>query len=350
MTTRWRAWALAAGCLWHGVALSTPAAPQGPDYPASTAGVPFSKNEAWSQECMRVAGRGAPAPAVKRTPPRCNPSDLYYQKRSQAATSPAEWRTVLECASARQDNAVLMMLYANGFGVRRDIDIAVHYACSLDYAATAEMEGRIAHLARARTSTAVFDQCDDITSGYMRAVCAGIHESQAQRMREARLDRLQQTLSAPARAAFQRLRSAAAAYVGAASFEIDMQGTAAQGFATEHEGTLRAQCVQAALDVIGNTALPGTRADMVTLDRTLNAVYQKLMTSPPTQQGAPERIGDSTIDRGKVRDAERRWLAYRDAFIAFGATLPAGAGPDAINALLTTQRIAELNAMADDLP
>lgn len=299
---------------------------------------------------MRVAARSAPVRATTRAAPaQCNANDLYYQQRSQTATSPAEWRTVVECAAAQQDNAVLMMLYANGFGVPRNIDIALHYACSLDHAARAEMEGRVEHLTQLPKHGAVFDQCDDITSGYMGAQCASMQESQAQRMREARLDRLQQTLPTSARAAFRRLRNAAAAYTSAASFEIDMQGTAAQGFAIEHEGRLRAQFVQAALDVVAKKTMPGTPAEALALDKMLNAVYQKVMTSPPTQAGQPGRLGDSTVERGTVRNVERRWLAYRDAFLAFGAALPAPSGPDAINILLTTQRIAELNTIAGDL-
>lgn len=336
---------LVLACLWYSIAWAAP------DYPASTQGIPFSKDEAWYRQCMRVARRSAPAPSKARpAPARCVANDLYYQKRSHSATSPGEWRTVFECASAQQDSAVLMMLYANGFGVPRNTDIALHYACSLQHAARAEMEGRVEHLLQLPKHGAVFDQCDDITSGYMGAQCASMQESQAQRLREARLDRLERTLPASARAAFRRLRTAAAAYAGAALFEIDMRGTAAQGFAIEHEGRLRAQFVGAALDVVAKKTMPGTPAEAVALDGALNAAYRKLMTSPPTQAAQPGRLGDSTIERGTVRDVERRWLAYRDAFIAFASALPAAPGPDAIKVLLTGQRIAELNALVSDLP
>jgi hypothetical protein len=176
-----------------------------PDYPTTqTFGVPFSKDEAWYRQCMRVEHAVAPAADTTRAPSAtCDASGLYYRKRSQAVTSPAEWKVVRECASAQGDNAVLMMLYANGFGVPRDTDIAIHYACSLDFAAKAEMEARIAHLANGLPAGAVFDQCDDITSGRMGAVCAAIRQSLSSHVRAARLDRVARAMPTSAQPAFR---------------------------------------------------------------------------------------------------------------------------------------------------
>lgn len=94
-------------------------------YPnTSNFGVPFSEDEPWYQQCIRVEKlKAPPMPAVSEP---CDASDLYYTKRSQAATQ-AEWSKVRACAITRADNSVLMMLYANGFGVRRDTDMAIHY-------------------------------------------------------------------------------------------------------------------------------------------------------------------------------------------------------------------------------
>ena len=319
-----------------------------PGYPTTQSfGVPFSTDEAWYRQCMRVEHAVAPAAATPQAPgATCDASALYYRKRSQAATSPAEWNTVRECALARGDHAVLMMLYANGFGVPRDTDIALHYACSLDFAAKAEMEGRVAHLANGLPAGAVFDQCDDITSGRMMAVCATIHESLARRVRTARLDRVARALPASAQPAFRKLRAAADAYASAALAEVDMQGTAAPSLAIEHEDRLREQFMRAVLDVLDNKLAAGSPADTAQLDGALNAVYQKLMSAPSRQQDAPGRIGDSTIDRGEIRKVERLWLAYRDAFVAFRGSLPSGSDPNAITGLLLQQRVADLNKLA----
>ena len=213
-------------------------------------GVPFSTSEDWYGQCMRVEKQAASRPAAA-APADCEAGELYYRKRSQAVTAQAEWDQVRACAIAHDDDNVLMMLYANGFGVPRDTDIAIHHACIVEFAAKAEMTHRIAHLAAGVPANVVFDQCDDITSGRMGAVCAGIRESQDRRVRGARLERMAATLPAPARAAFVRLRDAAGRYAAAAGAETDMRGTAAPAFAIRREEKMREEFMQAALDAAG---------------------------------------------------------------------------------------------------
>lgn len=311
-------------------------------------GVPFSKDEGWYRQCMRVEKQAASRPAAT-APANCDAGDLYYRKRSQAVTAQAEWDQVRACAIAQRDNAVLMMLYANGFGVARDTGIATHHACAAESASKAEMEGRIAHLAKLPANT-VFDQCDDITSGRMGAVCAGIRADLHRSVRATRIERMAASLPAPARAAFARLQAAAERYAVAAGDEVDMQGTAAPSFVIQRQEQAREQFMQAALDA-ADGKLPGASAqEAAARDRQLNAVYRKLMAARSPQEDWPDRLGDTTIQRKDVRATERAWIAYRDAFVAFAAQLKAGPGADAINALLTSQRIAALNAFARFLP
>jgi len=316
-------------------------------YPNSGSfGVPFSKDEAWYRQCMRVEKQTPPPPAAI-APAGCDASDLYYRKRSQAVASQAEWDGVRACAMAHDDHAVLMMLYANGFGVPRNTDSAIHQACQLD-AAKAEMAGRIEHLANL-PANAVFDQCDDITSGRMGTVCAAIHEGQNGRVRNARLERMTATLPAPARAAFQRLQAAAEHYALAAGAETDMQGTAAPSFVLQRAEKMRAQFMQAVLDAAGGKLPAASPQDAAARDRELNELYRKLMAAPSPQEGWPDRLGDTTIERKDVRAAERAWIAYRDAFTAFAAQLKTGADANAVNTLLTSQRIAALRDTARGL-
>jgi uncharacterized protein YecT (DUF1311 family) len=314
-------------------------------YPNSGSfGVPFSKDEAWYRECMRVEKQSPPKPAAS-APAGCNAGDLYYRKRSQALTAQAEWDGVRACAVAQDDHGVLMMLYANGFGVPRNTDSAIHQACQLD-AAKAEMAGRIAHLANL-PANAVFDQCDDITSGRMGTVCAAIRGAQDGRNRGARLERMEATLPATARAAFQRLQAAAGRYALAAGAETDMQGTAAPSFAIQRAEKMREQFMQAVLDAASGKLPAASPQDAAARDRELNTVYRALMAAPSPQQDWPDRLGATTIERKDVRAAERAWIAYRDAFTAFAAQLNADA--NAVQSLLTGQRIAALRDTARGL-
>jgi uncharacterized protein YecT (DUF1311 family) len=336
-----------------GILLAASAAPQAAaPYPnTSNFGVPFSQSEEWYQQCVRVEKLGVPtAPGKRTTLAGGKTTELYYIKRNQAVTSPAEWQQLREAAIADGDNAVLMMLYANGYGVERNIDVAIHYACSLDFIAKAEMESRIAHLVAQAAEPArqgkPFDLCDDITSGVMGAACAELRESQDRRVRQARLDRLARALPPASRDAFAKLRAAAERYADAGAREVDAQGTAAAAFATQRQARLREQFMQAALDAVSGKLRAASPEGFAEADRELNTRYQSLMTTPSAQPGAPDRIGQSTISHKDVREVERLWLAYRDAFAAFGAALGAAADPDAIKATLTGQRVRVLEDIA----
>lgn len=317
-------------------------------YPnTATFGVPFSEDEVWYRQCKRVEHRGATdAGARAAGAAQCEASGLYYDARSQARASTAQWQAVRECALASGDRPVLMMLYANGFGVERDLDVAMHYACSLDFSAKAEMEARIAHLASMRPGSPVFDQCDDITSGHMGTICADIRETRAGRVRDARLAQMVRQLPKAARDRFEALRTAAERYADAGSAETDMQGTAAPGLAIARHGRLREQFMQAALDAAAGKLPPSSAEQVAQLDRELNRVYGEVMALPSSQAEQPERIGESTISRADVREAERRWIAYRNAFLAFGAQRSSGSDIHAIHAHLLRQRIEALRRIA----
>jgi uncharacterized protein YecT (DUF1311 family) len=328
-----------------GLATATPGSGGGAYPNTGNFGVPFSQDEDWYQQCMRVE-QLAPAPATLKAPEGCAPTDLYDRKRSQAQTSKAEWEQVRACALAKNDNAVLMMLYANGYGVARDTDRAIHHACILDFIAKSEMESRITHLATRPADDKPFDLCDDITSGHMGAVCAARRETQDSRVRNLRLDRAAHTLPAASRAAFARLRETAERYASTAGYsETDARGTAAAAFASEHQARLREQAMQAMLDTIAGKLPSASAEDLAEWDRQLNEVYGEVMAIGSNQDGHPERIGDSTIEHDAVRKAERLWLAYRDAFVVFRASLGPGSN-DAIMALLTEQRVGQLRGVA----
>ncbi len=71
---------------------------------------------------------------------------------------------------------IILMLYANGYGVKRNLDLCIRLACANIGGAPAEVEYRVQHLKKmkANISKEVFDVCDDATSGYMSGWCQSI--------------------------------------------------------------------------------------------------------------------------------------------------------------------------------
>ena len=319
------------------------AAPGATPYPNTTGfGVDFDSSEEWHRQCMRVAH--LKTPRFSAAPVACDATELYYLKRDQGAASPAEWRQVRTCAAANGDDAVLMMLYANGYGVPRDLDRAIHHACRLD-TAKAEMEGRVAHLASGALDDQPFDLCDHITSGRMGAVCAAIGERRDERVRNARLDRFAAALPPAARAPFAHLRKAATAFAHESASEVDMSGTGGAGFATRHAGRREEEFMETLFNAASGKIVRTSAAQLARLDRELNLQYRRVLATPSDNAGHPDRIGHSTVTREDVRKTERLWLAYRDAWDAWLAAAGAPANPVSVRAQLIRQRIAQLKRL-----
>ncbi|QNA90169.1 hypothetical protein G4G28_19680 [Massilia sp. Dwa41.01b] len=306
----------AALLFWAAAATAEP----GPAYPnTGSFGVPFETSEDWYRECMRVAQvQTPPVPPAQAQPASCKATDLYYSKLDQAQTSDAEWRQVRACAQASGDDAVLMMLYANGLGQPRDLDRAIFHACRLD-TAKAEMEARVGYLASgaANADGQPFDLCDHITSGYMGSVCAGLGETRSERSRALRLDRFAATLPARARLPFSQLRKAAEAFARQSASEVDLSGTGGAGFAIGRASRRRDEFVQAVFDAAAGEIPP---CDAGATGAARPSVEPALPQADGRRIGCGgdhARFKGSTVTRADVRITERAWLAYRDAWAPF---------------------------------
>lgn len=298
----------------------------------------------WFQECMRVAKvkPATPAPAL---PASCKAYD-YYGKLGQATTSAAEWGGVRACAVAANDDGVLAMLYANGMGVPRDLDQATHYACRAG-GAYAEVEGRVEHLMGLKKSPAGarYDQCDDVTSGYMGGICAGFADSQADKVRTAYFARLRRQLLPQQVGPFDKLVAATNALAEARGNETDLTGTARASMVTHAEAREKEWLREhlAAFEK-GNVTLAPAQP-LPAADAELNRAYQAVMRAPVADKAEPDRLPDSTVTRTEVRAAQRAWLAYRDAWTAFAALRYPAIPTDNLKAALTDWRVKQLVRM-----
>ena len=82
--------------------------------------------------------------------------------------------------------------------------------------------------------------------------------------------------------------------------------------------------------VDGHAAPDADGRSFVTLDAGLNAAYAHVMDTRDT-----EALGWGSVDKAGVRRTERAWLAYRDAFVGFAATLEAPRAIETVKAELT---------------
>ncbi len=245
-------------------------------------------------------------------------------------------------------SAVLMMIYANGDGVARNIDLAKKFACAVE-GAPAELDGRLEHLdamAKSSGKSERFDLCDDITSGYMMGFCANRGAEAAKVDRDRRVTALMAKWSAAERAAFAKVRAAADAYFDASvEGEVDMSGTARGAMAVGARETLEDALV-AALDAFEKGQLPqGGATEFAAADKQLNAHYTAAMSYYKVQ--AADGSAGSVSPDG-IRGAERAWILYRDAWVAFGAQKYPSVAADAWRTYFTRERAQALKDLVGE--
>jgi uncharacterized protein YecT (DUF1311 family) len=236
---------------------------------------------------------------------------------------------------------MLMTAHANGRGVKRDLDLATRLACQID-GAPAERDGRVRHLAELKKTGwkgSDFDYCDDITSGLAMGYCADREARRADAVRETKLARLAGGYTPAQRQALAVLRKAHGAFVDAhGSGEVDLSGTARAALQIAAEESQKDELLDLLQRLKDGRAPAYGHAQYLAADARLNAAYRKRLAAlePVDSPGAVTRAG--------VREAQRAWIRYRDAFLAFAAVAYLKMGRDSLAAWLTEKRTAMLTA------
>lgn len=276
--------------------------------------------------CRGVAGR-EPAPAdrpdaaISRALAGCDAEALYYG--IGVARDPARAR---QCAFTQQPTdqmlepfagrAMLMTIYANGEGAGRDLDLAIRLACTLEGAEPAEYDRRVIHLANLRARGwrgSNFSYCDDIDPGLGTGLCASHRAALARPQREAAQRALIARWTPEQRQAYEPLRRAFEEFVAAsASGDLARGGSSHASLRNRLEQGLRDQFAEMLQQLEAGRAPRFTEGQFRTEDLQLNQAYRARL--------ADERQYDAPgISPESIQNAQRAWLRYRDAFLAFAA-------------------------------
>ncbi len=245
-------------------------------------------------------------------------------------------------------SAMLTVLYANGEGVPRNIPLAIRFACEAG-GAPAEIAIRVGHLESLGTTAAksgpAFDFCDDITSGFMEGFCAAYGSEIEDQKRAASLDALTALFTPAQGTAFKTLRRFEKEYARAhAKGEIDLSGSARAMYQIDAEGTLRDDFF-AAIEQFEIGKYPGgSKAQYADADVRLNLIYRKTLSDAEAHKN-----DYGAIQPEGIREAERAWLKYRDAWVAFAKLRYPAVPAEAWLALLTDDRTSILDGSFCDM-
>jgi uncharacterized protein YecT (DUF1311 family) len=288
-----------------------------------------------------------PDAATAATLTKCDTESLLY-----GIGTPKDVVRARQCAyveAASDDSlggvAALMTIYANGWGVKRDLDLARHFACAVD-AAPAETEFRFKHFAKLQANgpdATPFDTCNDVTSGMWQGICNARDERIKDLARDRAIDEALSGWSESERAAYKRFAVVEDMYIGAQGGEVDASGSARAVEWQEAERVIRDRALATLRRLDRDDGFSATSEQRATSDQQLNLAYQGVMKAD-----ADTWEGMGTVKPEDVRTAQRAWIKYRDAWLALAtAKGRTAAFANGLAVALTDQRAHDLRCLVD---
>jgi hypothetical protein len=306
-------WTLAMHAAMAGVMLAPVAHATLPlPYPnIEPSGTQVDRNARWLRECWRVA---SVHPSVQAsTPPVSCRAFEYYDRIGQLAASDTGWDHVRACAEEARENSVLAMLYANGLGVARDLDLATKYACR-ERGTRMEVQLRVEHLMALRKAApgARYDHCDFAASGDVKACHTAVTERRADTVAGHYFASWRRALPEQQIDAFDRLLAAAHAFSKARQRDL---------YHPEPEATF-------------------SSAQQLVREHLLAFEKGQFNLAPPQQLPTAD-TGNATLANADTRTGQRLWLAYSDAWVRFAALRYPTVPPGTLKAALAQWRAAQ---------
>jgi len=249
-----------------------------------------------------------------------------------------------DAGDAIDGSAALTTLYANGWGVKRDLALASHFACEID-AADAEMEGRLKHLAKLKANgpdAEPFDICDDVTSGNWQGICNGRDERIKDLARDHAVNEALSGWSEQERAAYKRFAVVEDAFSEAQNGEVDATGSARVVEWQEADRVIRDRALATLRRLNQDDGFSATPDRRAASDQELNLTYQRVMKADADTW---EQMG--TVKPENVRTAQRAWIKYRDAWLELAkAKGRSDAFANGLAVALTDERARDLRCLA----
>lgn len=223
-----------------------------------------------------------------------------------------------------QGSGILMMLYANGEGVKRNIPLAKRFACEIGFDSYT--------LDNQNESTKI-DICDNPISTYVELICNSHESHLAEMQRQTKLQIFKKKLTAEERIAFEKLIAAAADFISDhGQYEVGYPGAADAANAAARERAVNNQRddFMDSLKHLEEHNMPHFQLKVE--DATLDTLYQNLQHKLLTE-------GESyIIDADGIKITQKAWVKYRNTWIEFAKLKYPDYSADTISALLTHKR------------
>jgi uncharacterized protein YecT (DUF1311 family) len=251
--------------------------------------------------------------------------------------------TYRKCLLSQEDpdNTSLGEIYANGWGVKRNANLALAFVCR-GSTVPAELIAMVDFLNSTKDQERLqteFKFCDFTTSGLNSGLCAAQAEEVAIRQREKELKEITKNWTDKQKMAFEKLILAAEDFFSeSASSEQDLSGSGRAQFVIDEQANYR-QDFLSSIQAFEGLNWP-TDDNFTSADKQLNEAYTVLMNRQDQ-----DYKDNGTITKEGIRQTQRKWIVYRDRWVEFGSVRYPQISANILKTWLTLKRVSKLEAI-----
>lgn len=210
---------------------------------------------------------------------------------------------------------ILADIYFNGAGVKRNIPLAMRFACESEEGMATLALRDIAKTGASPRAHRLFEFCDYAASTFTMNFCSSYASAIQDEERRHYYDSLKSSMTSEQQAAFEKLLAAHKAYVEAHAFEVDQGGTirAVRTIGSQNilEDLFRTEVVH-----FERKKWPVLSENQIAMaDSLLSREYQKKLQQ--LQKQTKEEIDQGAITASHLSSVEKTWETYRDTWVAF---------------------------------
>ena len=208
---------------------------------------------------------------------------------------------------------ILANLYLNGAGVKRDVPLAIRFACEAEVGMAELAQPEVAKFIASSPRHRPFEFCEYALTTFTMNFCVNYASDIEDDSRGRYYRSLKSSMTPEQQASFKDLLAAHDAYIGAHAAEVDQGGT------IRHIRTLNSQSI---LENLFHTEIvqfergkwPALSDSQVkTADRLLHSEYDKQIK----QAQKIDAMDDGVVTAANLSSVEAVWETYRDAWVTF---------------------------------
>ena len=305
-------------------------------------------------DCSAYAAIPLPAEADKTPPPKTPPACASYRSY-RGIGRPVNYSEARACAwqerlaqkadlgqNQKEPSAwvvggslILADIYFNGAGVKRNVPLAMRFACESEEGMAMLALPVIEKLNGSPPAQGPFEFCDHAATTFTMNFCSFYASDIKDERRSRDYNSLKSSMTPEQGEAFEKLLATQNAYIRAHSFEVYQGGTIRVIRTTGSQEILNDLFHTELVHFERGKWLAISDSQITGADDLLNREYEKKLQQLDTQ--TKEEIDDGAVTASDLSKAQTGWEAYRDAWVTF-ARLRYPANVATIRAQITLDR------------